>query len=135
MRSHGVSNFPDPTAAVPGQGGGGFAILKVAGSATVTVSGVPLSGPAFTTAAKTCGLSAATKRTPITEAQKEAFIAKARCIRTHGVPNFPTPFIAPNGDGVGINLPAGFNSEAPAYIHAEKACVTIGANIPGVGAG
>jgi hypothetical protein len=132
MRSHGVSSFPDPTAAAPGQSGGGFAIRQTQGSSTVTINGVALSGPAFTAAAKTCDLSADTEAAPITEAQKEAFIAKARCIRDHGVPNFPTPFFSPGGHGVGINLPAGFNPDAPAFIHAEKVCASVGANIPGV---
>lgn len=135
MRSHGVSNFPDPTAPAPGREGGGFSILKTAGSSTVTINGAAMGGPAFTGAGKTCGLSSAIDPAPITEAQKEALIAKARCLRNHGVPNFPTPFFGPGGRGVGVKLPPGFNPQAPAVIHAAKICVSVGANIPGVGSG
>ena len=132
MRSHGVSNFPDPTAAAAGQGASGFSIQRTAGSSTFTINGVPMSGPAYTTAAKTCHLAAASEPLPLTGAQKEAMIAKAHCIRTHGVPNFPDPFFSPGGHGVGLHLPAGINPQAPAFLHASKVCANVGANLPGV---
>jgi hypothetical protein len=132
MRSHRVSNFPDPTAAVAGQGAGGFSIQRTASSSTFTINGVPMSGPAYTTAAKTCNLAAASQPPPLTGAQKEAMIAKAHCIRTHGVPNFPDPFFGPGGHGVGVRLPAGFNPQAPAFLNASKVCANVGASLPGV---
>ena len=132
MRSHGVSDFPDPTAAAAGQGAGGFSIQRSVGSSTVTINGVAMSGPAYTTAAKTCQLAAASEPPPLTGAQKEALIAKAHCIRTHGVPNFPDPFFGPGGHGVGLRLPAGFNPQAPAFLDASKVCSNVGANLPGV---
>jgi hypothetical protein len=131
MRAHAVPNFPDPTL---GAGGEGFSIVKAPGSSTVTVDGISFSGPAFQTAAKTCQFAGALgPSTGISAAQKEALIAKAHCIRTHGVPNFPDPFFGPGGHGVGINLPAGFNPQSPAFQSAAKACATVGAGIPGVG--
>jgi hypothetical protein len=131
MRAHAVPNFPDPTL---GAGGEGFSILKAPGSSTVTVDGISFSGPAFQTAAKTCQFAGALgPSTGISAAQKEALIAKAHCIRTHGVPNFPDPFFGPGGHGVGINLPAVFNPQSPAFQSAAKACATVGAGIPGVG--
>lgn len=132
MRSRGVSNFPDPTAAAAGQGAGGFSIQRTSGSSTITINGVPLSGPAYTTAAKTCHLAAAAEPPQLTGDQKEAMIAKAHCIRTHGVPNFPDPFFGPSGHGVGLRLPVGFNPQAPAFLHASKVCANVGANLPGV---
>jgi hypothetical protein len=36
-------------------------------------------------------------------------IAKARCIRRHGVPNFPDPTFAAGGQGVGLNFGPGEN--------------------------
>jgi len=56
----------------------------------------------------------------------------ARCMRSHGVANFPSPFFGPGGHGVGIRLPAGFNPEAPPVVQAAKECASVGANIPGV---
>jgi hypothetical protein len=131
MRAHSVPNFPDPTS---GPGGGDFSIVKVPGSSSVTVDGISFSGPAFQAATKTCqpaGSLGAQK--PISAAQKQAVIAKAHCIRTHGIPNFPDPFFGPGGHGVGINLPPGFNAQSPAFLSAAKACSQIGAQIPGVG--
>ena len=131
MRSHGVPGFPDPTS---GPGGQGFSILKSAGSSSVTIYRIAFSGPAFQAAQKACrSVGTLGAPAPLSEAQKEAFIAKAHCIRTHGVPNFPDPFLDPRGYGVGINLPAGFNPQEPAFVHAAKVCESVGANIPGVG--
>jgi hypothetical protein len=130
MRAHSVPNFPDPTL---GAGGEGFSIAKSPGSSSVTVDGISFSGPAFRAATKTCqfagalGPSAGTSGT-----QKEAFIAMAHCIRTHGVPNFPDPFFGPGGHGVGLNLPPGINRQSPAFLSAAKACAQVGAAIPGL---
>ena len=131
MRAHGVRNFPDPTL---GAGSEGFSIEKSSGSSSVTVDGISFSGPAFQSAAKTCQFAGALgPSTGTSGAQREAFIAKAHCIRTHGVPNFPDPFFGPGGHGVGINLPAGVNPRSPAFLSAAKACAQVGAPIPGVG--
>jgi hypothetical protein len=57
-------------------------------------------------------------------------IAKARCIRQHGFPNFPDPDAS--GDNIGLGTsPAGWNPEAPAAIKAREACATLGTAIPG----
>jgi hypothetical protein len=130
MRSHGVSNFPDP------RSGGGFSINRLVGSSSETINGVTVSGPTFESAAKTCGLAGTLRGgPPLSDAQEQAFIDKADCIRSHGVPDFPDPFFGPGGRGVGITLPAGFNTESPAVRHAEKACASVGAVIPGAGIG
>lgn len=131
MRSHGVPNFPDP---ISGSGGEGFSITKSAGSSSVTINGIAFSGPAFEAAQKACrSVGTLGAPAPLSEAQKEALVAKAHCIRTHGVPSFPDPFFGPHGYGVGINLPAGFNPQEPAFVNAAKACASVGATIPGVG--
>jgi hypothetical protein len=75
MRSHGVPNFPDPGAP---QGGDG--VLK--------------QSPAFRSAMQTCNKlqpGGTPKATRLTEAQRIAALAQARCIRDHGMPNFPDP--------------------------------------------
>jgi len=53
MHSHGIKNFPDPTAA-PG-GGTGLSLATSPGSETVIADGIMFSGPAFDAAAKACG--------------------------------------------------------------------------------
>jgi hypothetical protein len=59
-------------------------------------------------------------------------IAKAHCIRTHGVPNFSDPTFGPNGHGVKWIATAGFEPQVPAFLTAAKACARVGANVPGV---
>jgi hypothetical protein len=129
MHSRGITNFPDPTT---GSGGSGFPISSSPGSSTVTVAGTAFSGPAFQAAEKACHLfGGGISHPPISEAQKEAMLAKARCIRRHGFPNFPDPFFAPGGHGVGINLPPGFNPDSPSVQKARRACANVGTSIPG----
>jgi len=68
MRPQRVSNFPDASASVAGQGGGGFWIQSdVNGSSELTVNGVSVGGPAYTAAAQTGGLSAG-HPAPVSEA-------------------------------------------------------------------
>ena len=50
MRSHGVSNFPDPTNS--SGGGVGMSVTMTPGSSAVTVAGITFGGPAFTAAEK-----------------------------------------------------------------------------------
>ena len=129
MHSHDVSNFPDPTT---GPGGSGFPISSSPGSSTVTIAGITFSGPAFRAAERACRLFGGGLRpAPISEAQKERMLAKARCIREHGVPDFPDPTFAPGGYGVGINLPSNFNPNAPVVRKARQACANVGTGIPG----
>jgi hypothetical protein len=135
MRAHGVSNFPDPSAAAAGQGAGGFSIQRTVGSPSVMINGISVGGPAYQSAAKTCRLSAAVGAQPLSEAQKQGMIAKAHCMRAHGVPNFPDPFFGPGGRGSGIHLPPGFNPQAPAVLRAAKACASVGTAVPGAGVG
>jgi hypothetical protein len=132
MRSHGVSNLPDPTAAVAGQAGGGFSIQMSPGSSTITINGISVSRPAYPTAAKTCHLSGAIVPVGLTGAMEQQMIAKAHCLRTHGIPNLPDPTFGPNGRGVKFSPPAGFNPQSPAALEAAKACASVGINIPGV---
>jgi hypothetical protein len=49
-------------------------------------------------------------------------IAYAQCMRSHGVPGFPDPQPAPNGQGAGWMLGAGVNMSSPQFQAATKAC-------------
>jgi hypothetical protein len=125
MYSHGVPDFPDPR-----PGTGGFSIVETS-AGSLTIDGIAFSGPAFQAAARTCNFQGPGSGAPLTEAQKTAFIAKARCIRRHGVPGFPDPTFGPGGHGVGINLSSGLNGDSPAIRRAAKLCASVGAGIPG----
>ncbi|HTU87579.1 MAG TPA: hypothetical protein VMF57_18520 [Solirubrobacteraceae bacterium] len=123
MRSHGVPNFPDPT--------GGRFNLQVQQTPTSTkVNGVEVNGPAFQSAMKDCRSYMPGGGTP-TAAQtakvKAQALAMSRCMRSHGVPNFPDPTFqtGPNGGvGVGIRISnsSGIDPSSPAFQAASKEC-------------
>ncbi len=129
VRSHGVPNFPDPT----NNRNGGIAIQQSdrAGSGPSTkVNGVPVNGPAFQSAMQACrkylpngGHPSAAK----TAQMKAKALAMARCMRSHGVPNFPDPqFQTGPGGGFGVRLGGpGVNPNSPAFQTAQKACGSI----------
>ena len=50
-------------------------------------------------------------------------LANSRCMRSHGVPNFPDPQFGANGE-VSINIPtgSGLDPRSPAFQSAQKAC-------------
>ncbi len=119
MRSHGVSNFPDPSP------GGGFDVRGL-GAETDT--------PALISAQHACASLQPGGAPPrITGAQLAEMATKARCIRQHGFPSFPDPTLVAGDGGVEDNLPLGWNPEAPAVITARKACAHAGIAIPGAG--
>ena len=81
MRSHGVSNFPDPT-----------------GGHLAPVNGVEANGPAFQSAIQACRShmpNAGTPSSAQTAKAKSQALAMSRCMRSHGVPNFPDPRFRP----------------------------------------
>ncbi len=80
MRANGVPGFPDPSA------GGGFLFH--------TGSGIDPSSPAFRAAQRKCGklLPPGPGSGPPPSARTLAhFLTVARCMRVHGVPEFPDP--------------------------------------------
>lgn len=121
MRSHGVTNFPDP-----GSGG-----LNLDGT------GINPFAPAFKAAQATCGKllpGGGPGRHKASEQQKQQLVAESQCMRTHGVPDFPdptsTPPTSPQGysiiEGLGSNLfllvPSTINPDSPAFKQASTAC-------------
>jgi hypothetical protein len=112
MRSHGVSNFPDPASV-------GFK-FQLAPSTPHT--------PAFLSAYSVCrhllpdgGGSASERHSP---AQIAAFVGFAACMRSHGFTNFPDP----TGSGQ-LNhemlASAGINLHLPAVVQAADACTAV----------
>jgi hypothetical protein len=120
MRSHGVSDFPDPGAAIEGPYNsiGGIAIPPA----------IDMRSPAFQTGLGVCRsrLGAVFSRQgkpPITASLKASLIAHAQCMRTHGIPTYPDPAF-PAGGGIEITDAPGVNPQSPAYLHSQAVCVT-----------
>jgi hypothetical protein len=118
MRSHGVPNFPDPSAD---------------GSVNLP-SGINSASPAFQAAQQGCASlqpNANSPRPAITAAQQKSFVANAQCMRKHGVPDFPDPVFAPGGQGIGYNVsPGSFAYETQGIRRASRECRSVGSSLP-----
>ncbi len=106
MRSHGLSDFPDPTVGSNGLPGW---------------SGVDQQAPAYKAARQVCKKHLPSLLlTPAEKATANAAALKyATCLRSYGVPNFPDP----NGQGViQVNSSTGSDESSPAFQKAEADC-------------
>jgi hypothetical protein len=118
VRANGVPNFPDL---------GSNGMLIQGNGQTVSVNGVSVNAPAFLTAKAKCQKYLATRTVP-SAGQQAQQIARttnfARCMRGHGVPNFPDPkiTIGTNGNGMVDLRGAELNFDSPAFKAAAKAC-------------
>jgi hypothetical protein len=114
MRSHGVTNFPDPNSQ------GTFQITSG--------QGINIKSSQYQSAARACQSLAPTQGG--TPAQNKAAALKfSSCMRSHGVTNFPDPN-AQGGFMIGAN--DGINQSSPQFQHAQQACQKY---MPGAGGG
>ncbi len=115
MRSNGVPDFPDPLQ------GGGFQ----------RISGLDKNSPALQAAQKACAKLAPGSGPPraLSESQKLAALAFAKCMRSHGMPNFPDPTLSRSPTGLALYLQgmmfpvgAGLNPGSPAFQRSMATC-------------
>jgi hypothetical protein len=118
MRVNGVSGFPDPIA---GPGGEGLPLM-IDSAGSLTAEGKTFAGPVLRSAERVCReyLPPAGGPPPqVAAAQRRQGVAFARCMRAHGVPNFPDPTFpggAPSGP------PAGIDPQSPAFRSPARDC-------------
>jgi hypothetical protein len=117
MRAHGLTNFPDPGGPRTNDSEVQISMLGVRIPSTIDVH-----SPAFQSSLKVCMKQATGGHPPpkATAAQRRAALGFSRCMRRHGVPNFPDPTFK-NG-GIGETLPPGVSPNAPALLRAQKIC-------------
>jgi hypothetical protein len=111
MRSHGVPNFPDPTT-----------------SPRAFKNAFSTQTPAFRSGEAACGhllpRGGRSQGAIHSHAQIVAMLAFARCLRSHGFPNFPDP--TSGGELTQEMLAnAGINLHQPAVLQAGDACVGV----------
>ena len=114
MRKNGVPNFPDPNSS---------GAISIGPS-----SGIDPGSPKFRAAQQTCGklLPNGGQPTPAQIAKmQQAALSFSKCMRAHGVRNFPDPTFSANG-GIGIKIRAGsksgLNPDNPTFRTAQQAC-------------
>jgi hypothetical protein len=115
LRSHGVTNVPDPTA--------------TSGRAFKDAVSGDAQSPAFRSAYTACHHLLPNGGPPSqsaaqTQAHTVALLAFARCLRSHGFPSFPDPT---NSGQVTHEMlaQAGINLHQPAVLQAGDACVSV----------
>ena len=115
MRSHGVSNFPDPN----GQG-----VIQISSG-----TGINPGSPVFASARSACQKLLPNGGQPTAQQQAQAqqqMLAFSICMRGHGIKDFPDP------SGGGIQLHSGpgsdLNPNNPQFQAAQQACQK---NLPG----
>ena len=120
MRSHGVANFPDPNA--DGQ-------VKIASS-----SGISFYSPTFEAAQSACQKQAGGGPSASGASSAQIlgkFLAFSKCMRAHGIIDFPDPTTSPppaapgrtvSNDGVFLFIPITFDVNSPTYKSASAAC-------------
>ena len=136
MRSHGVSNFPDPKPAQNGQGVDWH-----------MPTGLNVNSSQFQAATKACGPmpdlgsgknTGGANGAPLTAVQQQQYLKWAACIRAHGVPNFPDPTFVDGHPQITMNGPGGAQVNDPGGAQmnaAQQACASDLRGIPGGGGG
>jgi hypothetical protein len=124
MRSHGVPNFPDPGS----NGGGGIQIQSTqrrGSGASLSVNGVSVNAPAFQSAMQSCRskMPNGGNPPPLSAARKAAMLQFSRCMREHGLPDFPDPTFGTGGRvQLRVGPGAGLDPNSPTFQKAQAAC-------------
>jgi hypothetical protein len=120
MRSHRVTDYPDPNA--NGQ-------VKIASD-----SGINFSSPAFQAAQAACQKlqdGGPSPSGPTSTQILGKFLAFSKCMRAHGISDFPDPTTSPpppapghtvSNNGVYLFIPITFDVNSPTYKSASAAC-------------
>jgi hypothetical protein len=121
MRAHGATNVPDPH-----RGPGGGIMLQVQGGA----GGLGPNSRTFQAAQNACKTLLPNHGVPptLTPQQRAQALNFSRCVRAHGVPNFPDPQFG--GGGVRIQGGPGLDKNSPQMQAAFRACHSM---LPGIG--
>jgi hypothetical protein len=119
MRTHGVSNFPDPKVSVSP----GHTSISIAVDPSITGS------PSFKSADKACSGILPAPASPAEQraeeqAHKQNLLAFARCLRTHGIHDFPDP----DQQGslhLSTLVSAGVDIHSRTFLGAATACASV----------
>lgn len=116
MRADGVPNFPD----LRGDG------MRIAASGqTISINGVSMNAPAFTAARQKCEKymphNGGTPTPAQAAQQQQQDLNFARCMRSHGIANFPDPSANASNGGQAVHL-VGIDLSSRTFQAAAKKC-------------
>lgn len=118
MRGNGVPNFPDP----PSSGYGVKSFAQQSNGETTSINGVSVNAPAFRSAMAKCQQYLPHPPAPTTTQLAKIrglMVTWAKCMRSHGLPDFGDPTITADGRRI---MHGHFNIGSPAYYAARQAC-------------
>jgi hypothetical protein len=119
MRSHGVLSFPDPASF------GSSTAIKAAKSQMAQISESETSSATFQAAQRACAKDygpPANSTLHVSPQEMQRLLAVSRCMRAHGVLNFPDPNPA-SGE---LTAPAGISRNSVQVLAALRACRSLG---------
>ena len=118
MRSHGVLSFPDPASL------GSSSAIKAAKSQMAQISESKTSSATVQAAQRACVKYAPPGISPphANPQEMQKLLAVSRCMRAHGIPNFPDP----NPTTGELTAPAGISKNSPQALAALRACRSLG---------
>jgi hypothetical protein len=117
MRSHGF-NFPDPVTF------GSSAGIRAAKSQMAQIAANETTSATFAAAQRACVKYAPPGISPprVSPQEMQKLLAVSRCMRAHGIPNFPDP----NPTTGELTAPAGIDRNSPQVLAALRACRSLG---------
>jgi hypothetical protein len=117
MRQHGLPSFPDPVVATDGPAAG-QAILDKSALKTYPDAVAQQAMNACRAALDQADVASGPNSSNVSQQELQARLALARCIRAHGVPNFPDP----NPTTGEVTPPPGLSKTSPSILAAIRAC-------------
>ena len=121
MRSHGVTDFPDPNSKAEFQ----IQPIQVHNGVRTVSRDLLASSPAFQSAQRVCGSLGSAGRQVTAVQEKQEFhltLEAAVCMRANGVPNYPDPKWLNGSIDANYNPSLNINPSAPAFLKAAKKC-------------
>jgi hypothetical protein len=121
MRSHGVTDFPDPNSKAEFQ----IQPVQVHNGVRTVSRDLLGSSPAFQAAQRVCGSLGSAGRQVTAVQEKQEFhltLEAAECMRANGVPNYPDPKWLNGSIDANYNSSLNINPSAPAFLKAAKEC-------------
>jgi hypothetical protein len=118
MRSHGVTIFPDPAAF------GSPAGIRAAKGRMAQIAASEVSSAMFQRAQRACAkyYGPPTQPARVSPQEIQKLLAVSRCMRAHGIPDFPDP----NPDTGELGTPADIDESSPQVLAALRACSSLG---------
>jgi hypothetical protein len=121
MRSHGVTDFPDPNSKAEFQ----IQPVQVHNGVRTVSEDLLASSPAFQAAQRACGSLGSAGRQVTAVQEKQEFhltLQAAECMRANGVPNYPDPKWLNGSIDANYNPSLNINPSSPAFLKAAKKC-------------